>query len=118
MLFRSPGVSEALVGQVDLLASLAALTGQSVDTKSAPDSQNVLPALLGQSKAGRETLVEHSGTVTLRQGSWKYIKQGNHLYDLATDPHEDNDLAAKFPERATAMAATLEKIREAGTIAR
>ena len=113
-----PGVSEALVGQVDFLASLAALTGQSVDSKSAPDSQNVLPALLGQSKTGRETLVEHSGTVTLRQGNWKYIKQGNHLYDLATDPHEDNDVAAKFPERATTMAAALEKIREAGTIAR
>ncbi len=109
-----PGVSEALVCQVDFLASLAALTGQSYDKATAPDSENVLPALLGQSKTGRETLVEHAGTLTLRQGSWKYIKNNQQLYDLATDPGETTNLAAKFPERVTAMAAALEKIRGVG----
>ena len=92
----------------------AALTGQSYDKATAPDSENLLPALLGQSKTGRETLVEHAGTLTLRQGSWKYIKNNQQLYDLATDPGETTNLAAKFPERVTAMAAALEKIRGVG----
>ena len=44
-----PGESDALIGQVDLLASFAALTGQSLDDDAGLDSLNVLPALLGKS---------------------------------------------------------------------
>ena len=69
-----PGVSDALVCQVDLLASLAALTGQaSSRRRRCPDSFNVLPALLGESKHGREHLVEHAGRLALRKGPWKLI---------------------------------------------
>src|SRR5262249_48060158 len=42
-----PGVSSALLSQLDLFASLAALTGQKLSADAAPDSQNILPALLG-----------------------------------------------------------------------
>ena len=42
-----PGVSDALVGQVDFLASFAALTGQALAREDAPDSLDVLGALLG-----------------------------------------------------------------------
>ncbi len=55
-----PGVSDALIGQWDLMASLAALTGQKLSAGAGPDSQNVLPALLGESKTGRDHLVEHA----------------------------------------------------------
>jgi len=34
----APGESDALVSQVDLLASLASLTGQDPDMSAAPDS--------------------------------------------------------------------------------
>ena len=36
----------------------------------------------------------------VRYGDWKLVvKHGKPaLYDLATDPHEDNDLAASHPE--------------------
>ena len=47
-----PGVSDALVSQIDLFASLAAFTRQSLPVGAAPDSENVLPALLGRSKTG------------------------------------------------------------------
>ena len=109
-----PGVSEALVCQVDFLASFAALTGQSYDTRTASDSEDTLAALLGESKQGRTRLVEHAGTLTLREGSWKFIKNGRQLYDLASDPGETTNVAAKFPERTAAMAATLEQIRAVG----
>ena len=57
-----PGVSDALVCQVDMLASFAALTGQKLADADGPDSYNVLPALLGQ-KTGtpcRDYLVEQN----------------------------------------------------------
>ena len=43
-----PGISNALVTQTDFFASFAALIGQEVPKGAAPDSVNVLPALLGE----------------------------------------------------------------------
>ena len=47
--------SNALISQVDLLSSLAALTDQPLPEQAGPDSMNVLPALLGRSKEGRRS---------------------------------------------------------------
>ena len=56
-----PGrTSDALIGQLDLLASLAALTGQTLPDNAGPDSINVLAALLGTSDKGRDSLVEQA----------------------------------------------------------
>ena len=127
-----PGVSEALVSQIDLLASFAALTNQKLGDADAPDSLDVLPALVGKSKAGREHLVEQAGVLSLRSGSWKYIEPSNRprfnqntntemgndpdgqLYDLARDLGETNNLAARHPDRVKEMAALLQRIRQTG----
>ena len=120
-----PGVSDALVCQVDFPATFAALTGQAFDAKTSPDSQNVLPALLGKSATARTRLVEHSGGLALRQGAWKFIPKrpgakrlantgaetGNdanvQLYDLATDPGETKNIAAAHPAIVEELAAAL-----------
>jgi arylsulfatase A-like enzyme len=70
-----PGESEALVSQVDLYASLAALSGQPLPPDAALDSWNVLEALLGRSATGRTELVtEGIGHQTLlRVGDWVFI---------------------------------------------
>ena len=127
-----PGVSHALVSQVDLIASLAALTGQRLENSEAPDSFDVLPALLGKSQQGREHIVEHAGGLALRLDRWKYleprqgpkrsattnIELGNdsepQLYDLSQDPGETQNLAAQHPERVKKMEALLQKIRQDG----
>ncbi len=127
-----PGVSDALVCQVDFPASFAALTGQSFEVKTAPDSQNMLPALLGDTRTGRTTLVEHSGGLAMRQGDWKFIPQrpgakraqntdtdtGNdanfQLYNLATDLGEANNLAATHPEKVKELQALLEAEKAKG----
>ena len=126
----SPGESDALVSQVDLLASLATLTGQAADMSAAPDSVDVLPALLGESAAGREELVEQARGMALRQGDWKFIEPnrgprvnrntntelGNApeglLFNLADDPGETSDLSSEFPERVSAMQERMNEIRE------
>ncbi len=127
-----PGVSDALVCQVDLVASFGALAGQMLGRDDAPDSVNVLPALLGESQTGREHLVEQAGVLALRRGRWKYIEPGKgppvsrftgvelgldpagQLYDLQEDGGERQNLVAKHSERARDMAAALEAIRRAG----
>lgn len=127
-----PGVSDALVSQTDLIASLSSLTGQKLAESDAPDSFDVLPALLGKSKQGREHLIEHAGTLALRIGNWKYIEPGKgakinanthtemgndpggQLYDLGKDLGERTNVASAQPERAKEMAALLAKLREAG----
>ncbi len=68
-----PGTSAALVSQLDLLASFASLAHQAVPAGTAEDSINVLPALLGQSQAGRESLVEEAQELAIREGDWKLI---------------------------------------------
>lgn len=73
-----PGVSDELICQVDMLASLAALTGQELAAADGPDSFNVLPALLGgkPEKPCREYLVEQDNqgnAMALRKGAWKFV---------------------------------------------
>jgi arylsulfatase A-like enzyme len=127
-----PGKSAALVCQIDLTASLAALTGVTLPDDAAPDSLNILPALFGESTTGRDTLVEHGNQLALRQGSWKYIPPGKGpkrqnntgieagkdpaglLFDLSTDLGEKKSLVTEQPERAAAMAEVLREIQQAG----
>ncbi len=127
-----PGESAALVCQIDLLASFAALTGQVLPTNTAPDSFNLLPALLGDSPQGRDHLIEHAGQTSLRMGAWKYIPPGpgakinantntemgrdpaDQLYNLATDPGETKNLAVEQSGRVKEMAARLQTLKTAG----
>lgn len=69
----TPGVSEALISQVDLLRSLASLVHQSVPKGGAPDSLDELPALMGKSPKGRETLVEEATVLAIRTPRWKLV---------------------------------------------
>ena len=124
-----PGVSDALVSQVDFLASFASLAGQTLAAGDGPDSLDTLPAFLGASKVGRTELVEQAGGQALRMGQWKYMEPskrpginvqtntelGNaavpQLYDLSTDPGERQNVAGKYPQKVKEMDARLEVIR-------
>ena len=124
--------TDALICQVDFPATFAALTGQKFDVKTAPDSQNMLPALLGDSRTGRATLVEHSGGLAMRQGNWKFIPKrpgakrfpqtdtdtGNdpdvQLYDLAKDAGETKNVAKEHPEIVEQLRGMLEAEKAKG----
>jgi arylsulfatase A-like enzyme len=123
------GESTALISQVDLLASFAALTGQPLAQEDAPDSFNMLSALLGKTDKGRDDLVEQGVTLSLIRGNWKYIPPAKgpailpdvhiasgyneqpQLYDLKKDIAERQNVAAKHPELVKEMAAELEAIK-------
>jgi arylsulfatase A-like enzyme len=126
------GVSNALVSQVDLVASFGEWLGQSVRSADAPDSEDVMAALLGRSSSARQTLVEQAGGLALREGSWKYIEPsagpaineetrtelGNapvpQLYDLARDLGETRNLAPAHPGRVKRMRELLQQVRARG----
>lgn len=125
-------VNDALLSQIDLYASLAALVGGEVEKGQAPDSKNYLSQLLNQSNNNREYLVEQSlnSTLSLIVGNWKYIEPskgpkinkdtntelGNsaepQLYDLSADPGEKTNLAAKFPDKVKEMSGLLAAIKK------
>ncbi len=115
-----PGTSSALTSQMDLLASFAALTQQTIAPGEARDSENHIDALIGATKSGREWLIEQSNNGApfgLRHGTWKLIPDrpaatdaAPALFDLAADLGETKNLAATEPERVRAMLAKLDAI--------
>jgi len=127
-----PKTSEALISQVDLLASFAQLTGQKLAYKDAPDSFNELPALLGNTTKGREYIIEHAvnGTLSIIKGSWKYIEPSNgakydkptnielgndlkpQLYNLNSDLGEKINVADQYPKIVAELSVLLRRIRE------
>ncbi|WP_299582328.1 arylsulfatase [uncultured Sunxiuqinia sp.] len=115
----TPQVSDALLCQMDLLASLASLADTEEKTT---DSQDLLPVLLGESAAGREELVlEATSRTALRKGDWLMIPPykgpakiksvnieiGNskdfQLYNLKDDLGQQQNLAQEQPEKLEEM---------------
>jgi len=124
-------VSDALVCQMDLLASFAGLLKQSIPAGEARDSENLLAAFLGKDKTGRKVLVEQGqrDATAVIQGDWKYIQphpgkaymedvgieSGNskepQLYNLKSDIGEKQNLAKQFPEKVKEMDDLLIKVK-------
>jgi arylsulfatase A-like enzyme len=130
--------SPALIAHLDMAATFAALTGVKIPEGGCRDSVDVLPALLGASQTGRDTLVAHNGGTKgpfgLRAGTWKFITPGGAsprlndvpgaaesrqrpavagpaLFDLSTDLAEKKNLAAEKPDKVKELQDLLAKIR-------
>lgn len=71
-------VSEALVSQVDLFRSLAAIIGGTVPDGAARDSRDHSSALLGIDPEGREWVVEQGYALAVRTGEWKYVAPSDY----------------------------------------
>jgi len=114
-----------LIGHFDMSATLAALAGVPLPAGAAPDSFNVLPALLGQphDRPVRETAVFMTGgpntPLAIRQGPWKYIQPGPRsgnaalLYNLADDLGEQKNVAAQHQDKVKELAALIAQARQA-----
>ncbi len=116
----TPGVSDQIVCTIDLPASLAALVQTTIPSGGCTDSQNLLPALLGEKNAkGRDILLQQDNNGAkfgLRMGRWKLVREKNkaqmnhQLFDLEKDPAEKQNLAAQYPEERKRMVDKLNAI--------
>jgi arylsulfatase A-like enzyme len=128
-------VSNALVSQVDFLASFSALTGLEKVKEDVIDSQNRLDVFLGDNKIGRTAIVQESfmGPVSYLEGEWKYIEPLDgpklvpwgpiietgfqtepQLYHLKNDPNEQRNLALKYPKKVKDLREKLLNIKKDG----
>lgn len=135
-----PGVSDQMVCTIDLAASLAELTGQSLPAGSCRDSFPVLDALLGRPNArGRDHLVQqnngNNGTLALRSGKWKLHRYDQRsarnvvvetqlantrvpqfqLFDLDADAAEKQNVIDNHPQVANQLKKQLADIVERGS---
>lgn len=113
-------VSDALLGQIDLLATCAQLLGASLPSEAAEDSVAALALFTGPDDARvRDSLVHHSvrGAMALREGDWKLVLGPDsggwstpmpgetppdappfQLFNLARDLGETTNVAGEHPE--------------------
>lgn len=92
------------VSLIDLFPTLAAATGLPTPDYAQPDGVNLMPYILGNEKSQpHEALYWRSGyNRAIRKGNWKMIVDDRnmviHLYDLATDKFEKENIREKYPE--------------------
>ena len=122
-----PGVSNALVNQIDFIASFAQLLNIPLDSNSAVDSRNILPALLGKTEESYDYMVEESTkNLGLRYQQWKFVRgqylkkkkkyKPNELYNLADDRGEQHNIIKQKPELAQSLAAKLSLFEQGGRV--
>lgn len=135
------GHSDALISQVDFLASIMDLIGAELPKNVGFDSMNLSTTLVGEKKTGREHIVgQATGGLTIRKGKWKLIpdetrssegvnfkhnnrlnpistdmldeEDGNVLYNLDRDPSETHNIAAEHPDIVNDLNKLLKRIQE------
>ncbi|MFK7852014.1 MAG: arylsulfatase [Akkermansiaceae bacterium] len=122
--------SDALVHQADLMATFADLLGIELDENEGEDSFSLLPLFKNEQKSVRTHSVSTSikGIPSIRSNSWKFIpvpgsggwgkggdqSQPTQLYDLSKDIAEQNNLAAKNPNKVSEMKDLLELLIQNG----
>ena len=129
-----PGVSQALVSHIDLMASMAALIGAQQEDSVQTDSQNQLPALLGVDRKGRDYIIKCSQTLSISDGTWKYIapcrykaysaktrtetgySKEDQLYNLREDVGEKNNVALNHPKKVEELRELLEAEKAKGCV--
>ena len=130
-------VNEHLICHTDMLATLAALTGEQISVGQAPDSINQSPLLFMPQldQPLRKTLITSNNPkyFGVRMGHWKMItglgsggftqprdlkpKEGEptgQLFNLSEDLSETNNLWQKHPEIVEQLESILRKSKEAG----
>ena len=145
MIVRWPGVvapgrrSDALVGQVDLMATFAAIAGAAIPAGQAEDSFDLSSLWRGEVEAVRDALVHNTYRQKwgIRRGDWLLLAQGDGthsrvpkwvieeegydtserdvmLCQLGADLGQKRDVAPQHPEIVGELRALLTRVREHG----
>lgn len=126
--------SDTILCITDVLATGAALLGDTLPSGAAEDSFNALAAWRGEPNARvRDSVIldSASGIFAIREGDWKLIERNeslpgtrgktakadvenqNQLYNLADDPAETRNLWAENPDIVRRLTGLLSAAREA-----
>lgn len=108
---KQPGRSwNKPIGQIDLLATFAELLDVTLPANAGEDSQSFASVLTTpQTTYARLPLINHSpsGRFAITEGQWKLIlperESGMELYDLTTDPGEEDNVADQHPDQVAQM---------------
>ena len=123
----------------DFYATFAALNDCTLKDTEGEDSYNLMPAITSKKDVApiREATIHHSiaGQFTIRRGEWKLLlspssggwsnpKPNNikalaslplvQLYNMKTDPSEQKNLEAQYPDKVVELRALLVKYVEEG----
>ncbi|WP_299550338.1 arylsulfatase [Seonamhaeicola sp.] len=135
-----PGtVSDALISQTDMMATIANITNIELPENAAPDSFNQLPVLLGENTTVRTDMVHNTyeGIWGMRHGDWLYINKptGQHtkmpesfknlrkyedfdteglLFNMKEDPEQRINLFEKHPDKVDTLKALLQQYKTDG----
>ena len=129
------GESDALMSQIDWLASLSALVGARIPRGGATDSKNFLGTLLGENRNDRQYVLEQAAnhTLSVRTREWKYISPskgpaviagpnmesgyspGPQLYDMQK-PYEQENVALTHPDVVFRLQSYIEQERTKGSV--
>lgn len=129
------GESDALMSQIDWLASLSALVGARIPRGGATDSKNFLGTLLGENRNDRQYVLEQAAnhTLSVRTREWKYISPSKgpaviagpnmesgysprpQLYDMQK-PYEQENVALTHPDVVFRLQSYIEQERMKGSV--
>jgi arylsulfatase A-like enzyme len=111
---------------IDLMATCIDVSGATYPAKflgkkiKPMEGRSLAPVFAGHSLDREAIYWEHEGNRAIRMGDWKLVAKGRNgkweLYNLANDRSELNDLSAKYPERADAMAAKWQAYAERANV--
>lgn len=109
--------SSRIVSNTDMVATFADLIGEKLPRNAAEDSYSILDALYQKeaAKPVREVIVGRPDKTDLyiRKGDWKLIGT-DLLYNLATDPSEQNNVYNNNKEIAMELLSLLEQYKTEG----
>lgn len=124
----TPGVSEALVSQVDLLKSFASHLEVELPVGQAIDSRDYFSTFVGEEREGASVILEQARPVAIRKGPWKFFngwsghqfgqpknfKSKPTLVNVETDKMENHNLVKEKPKLAAELAELLKKYQKQG----
>ncbi|MDF1859719.1 MAG: arylsulfatase [Verrucomicrobiales bacterium] len=137
---KAGSVSDALVSQIDIMATIAGAIEVSLPADAAEDSHDLLPVLKGGADQARTTHIHNTkeDKWAIRHGEWVLISgnDGYHsgrnkaweekrgyladnkapveLYHLESDLAQKKDVSGDHPDKVKDLADLLKKIREQG----
>ena len=138
---KEGSISDEVISQIDIMATLTSITGIELPENAAPDSYNFLPVLKDEKYNSplREATVHNTyeSKWGVRKGDWLYINSssGGHrkmpqsfkkltgytdfyteglLFNMKDDPEQRVNLYEKYPEKIKEMEKLLQEYREKG----